>query len=347
MSQLTAYVGTYTNGDSKGIYRFSFDPTSGVIDTPELVAELEGPTYLTISQDNQYLYAVAKSDEGGGIAAYQITDNEELEFINSVISDGPSPCHVSLDNDSSTLFSANYHRGQADVYPISNYGHLENPSSTVTHTGSGPNQERQEKAHAHYAGLTPDGKFVVVCDLGTDKVAIYRLDGQGLIPFQEIFVKPGSGPRHIAFHPNGKYAYVNAELSSEIIVFEYKHGELKEIQTVGTLPEDFLGDNTSGALHLSNDGKFIYVSNRGHDSVYVYEIDESTGMITFRSSVTSGGEHPRDFIFDPSGKYMFVANKDSSNIVMYIKDDNTGRLTKTEKEISIPNPVCIKFLHYR
>ncbi|KGA97877.1 hypothetical protein AJ85_04545 [Alkalihalobacillus alcalophilus ATCC 27647 = CGMCC 1.3604] len=347
MSKLTAFVGTYTNGDSKGIYRFSFDPTSGVIDEPELVAEVDGPTYLTVSEDNQFLYAVAKNAEGGGIAAFKIDEKEQLQLLNQSVSDGASPCHVSLNKKGDLLFSANYHRGQADVYTLNDNGEITENTATITHTGSGPNEKRQEKAHAHYAGLTPDGKYVAVADLGTDKIAVYQLENNELLPHIEVDVKPGSGPRHIAFHPNGKFAYVNAELSSELIVFAYNEGQFKEIQTVGTLPDDFLGESTSGALHLSKDGRFVYVSNRGHDSIYVFEIDQDSGEVEYRSSVTSGGEHPRDFILDPSEKYLFAANKDTSNIVMYVRDDNTGALTKTEKEFALPNPVCIKFLHYK
>ncbi|KYG35298.1 lactonase family protein [Alkalihalobacillus trypoxylicola] len=345
MSQLTAFVGTYTNGESKGIYRFTFDPTSGNIELPELAAEIEAPTYLTISPNNEHLYAVAKNVQGGGVAAFSISENHSLDYLNGLVEEGANPCHVSLHSKSGLLLSANYHKGQVDAYTLTPDGALSEHSSSVKHTGSGPIEERQEKAHAHFAGVTPDGQFIVSADLGADSLYVYDVTENELKLKEEIKVKPGTGPRHITFHPNGKFAYVNGELSSEILVFEYHYGTFTLIQTISTLPEDFLGDNTGGAIQITSDGHYIYASNRGHDSIYIFKVKES-GELDFSSAVTSGGEHPRDFTLDPTEKYVFVANKDSDNVVLYTRDTESGALTKTEKEISIPNPVCLKFLHY-
>lgn len=345
--QLIAYVGTYTNGDSKGIYRFQVDPVSGQVDHVKAVAEIGGPTYLTISQNNDYLYSVAKVGEDGGVAAYSINEEHDLTLINHQVEAGSPPCHVSLDGSSQYLFTANYHKGTADVFSINENGQLSKTLSTVQHEGNGPNEARQEKAHAHFAGITPDGNFLCVVDLGTDKIAMYKVEEGKLSLHKEITVKPGSGPRHIRFHPNGKTAYVNAELSSEVIVFEYDHdnGHLKEIQVLSTLPENFEEENTGGALHLSDDGRFLYASNRGHDSIALFTIDENTGQITLNSFTSTEGSHPRDFSIDPTGQFIFAANKDSNNIVQFSRNQETGELTKTGIELSIPNPVCVKFLH--
>lgn len=346
-NEFIAYIGTYTNGESKGIYRLHFDANQANITGVQAAAEIEGPTYLTVSEDNTHLYAVAKQGDQGGVASFKINDDLTLTELNRQLANGSSPCHVQLNNENNLLFSANYHKGQADVYPIENKGSLQPSSSTVTHQGNGPNTARQEKAHAHFAGLTPDGKYVVVVDLGTDTIALYTLNNQSLSLHKEVKVKPGSGPRHIRFSKNGQFAYVNAELSSELIVFAYdsEEGFLKEIQTVSTLPEDFTEENTGGAIHLSKDNRFVYASNRGHDSIAYFSINEENGKVTRLGITPTGGQHPRDFTLDPSGNFLLTANRDTSNIVLFHVDHKSGSLSPANVEVNVPNPVCIKFLN--
>ncbi|WP_062047315.1 lactonase family protein [Bacillus sp. JCM 19034] len=346
MDSFNAYIGTYTNGESKGIYRLDFNSTQAKITDVQIAAEIEGPTYLTISGANSHLYAVAKQGDQGGVAAFKINDDLTLTELNRQLTAGSSPCHVQLNEKNDLLFSANYHKGQADVYPIDRDGALQASSSTVTHEGKGPNKDRQDKAHAHFAGLTPDGKYVVVVDLGTDTIALYTLKDQSLTLHNEVKVKPGSGPRHISFSNNGQYAYVNAELSSELIVFAYngEAGTLTEIQTVSTLPNDFHEENTGGAICLSNDGRFVYASNRGHDSIAYFSINEEDGQVTRQGIISTGGKHPRDFTIDPSGNFILAANRDTSNIVLFTIDKKTGAPSPANVEVTVPNPVCIKFL---
>jgi 6-phosphogluconolactonase len=346
---LTAYVGTYTNGDSKGIYRFALDITTGKIFDINLAAEIGNPTYLCISKNKKYLYTVEKREKLGGVASYLInSSNGSLELINHQLDEGSSPCHVSLDINDSYLFSANYHKGEALVFPINKDGSLNPPSSNVKHEGSGPNKERQEKAHAHYVSLTPDEKHVCVVDLGIDKVVSYDFDRGNLSKSDKLTLalKSGSGPRHMAFHPNNKFAYVLTELSSEVVALEYnlEKGSFSVIEYVTSLPEEFTDDSYASAIHISPDGKFLYASNRGHDSIAVFRINNDSGKLSLIEHVSTQGSGPRDFCIDPTGKYLIVANQNTSNLVPFSIDKETGRLTQANVSVTIPNAVCIKFL---
>ncbi|WP_227936502.1 lactonase family protein [Alkalihalobacillus deserti] len=341
-----AYIGTYTNGASKGIYRMTINASTGVIDQAEVAAELDNPTYLTISNDNKHLFSVIKEGSEGGVAAYLINESDQLEFLNSQLAAGSPPCHVSLNTNNEYLFSANYHLGTGVTYKITGNGEVSPATSTVTHEGTGPH-ERQEKPHAHYAGLMPDEKHLCVVDLGTDKMAIYQFEAGQLTPHSEFTFRPGTGPRHIQFHPNGKFAYVNGELSSEVIALSYdtETSSFNDIQYITSLPSGFVGESIGGALKISPDGKFVYASNRGDDSIAVFSIDIETGALSLVDHISSGGEFPRDFTIDPSGTYLLAANQNTSNIVQFSIDKTSGQLTKTGVEISVPNPVCIAFLH--
>lgn len=346
-----SYIGTYTTGESKGIYKVTVDTKDKKIENAELAAEIENPTYLAISSDNKYLYSVMKKDDMGGVAAYSIdTSTGKLNLINYQLSKGSSPCHVSLDKENKFLFSANYHRGIVEVFPIGENGEIKPNSFVIKHEGSGPNKERQEKAHIHYSSLTPDQKYLCAVDLGIDKVALYAFDNGKLKKEERLSkkLKPGCGPRHMEFHPNEKFAYVITELTSEIITFEYslKDNTLNEIEYISTLPENYRGESIASAIHISCDGKYLYAGNRGHDSIAIFSIDSVTGRLKLISHISTEGSFPRDFEIAPNGDFILAANQNSSNILIFDRDKNTGKLTKGLNEIFVPNPVCIKFLNY-
>lgn len=280
-SQLfTGYIGTYTKGESEGIYSFTWNPQEKSISIDKVAANLEDPTYLTVNEDESFLYAVMKEAKSGGVASYKInSDTSELTLINSQLLAGASPCHVSLANNHHRLVTANYGKGTVESYFVDNNGSIQPPASIVNHKGSGPNKQRQEGPHVHYAGFSPDEKYVVVVDLGNDTVKTYHdLDGI-LQEASNLAVKAGSGPRHLTFHPNGKYAYVMTELSSEVIVLEYHEdsGGFTELDYISTIPADFTENNQGSAIHISADGGFVYATNRGHNSIAIFSVDQMSG----------------------------------------------------------------------
>lgn len=342
------FFGTYTKGDSEGIYSFTLDTANGKIIDVEAAAALENPTYLTISKDNRYLYAVAKEGESGGIAGFSILDSGKLSFINSKLSSGASPCHVSVNTENNLLLSANYHKGSADSYLLNAVnGSIEASLSTAVHEGSGPD-ERQEKAHTHYAGFTPDGNHAAVVELGIDQVITYSLENGQLIENSVLDIKPGSGPRHLVFHPNKTIAYVMTEFSSEVLVLKYnsEDGSFEQLQAISTLPADFSENNQGSAIHISSDGKFVYAANRGHDSIAIFSVSPESCELTFVEHTSTEGNWPRDFVLDPSEKFLVATNQNSSNVALYSRDEATGRLTLLQSDVKVPDPVCVKFLNY-
>ncbi|MGG1399997.1 lactonase family protein [Bacillus salipaludis] len=349
-NEYTGYIGTYTKGDSKGIYTFKLDTENEKITDIKTVAELDNPTYLNISQDNRYLYAVIKKGEEGGVASFSLdSESGELTPMNTQLAPSSSPCHVSMDSKNQYLFTANYHKGTVESYLLENEtGLIQPPVSVIQHEGSGPDP-RQEKAHTHFAGVTPDEKYIVVVELGTDILLTYEVNIDGkLTEVSRLSTPAGSGPRHITFHPNGKFAYVMTEFSSEVIFLTYhaEDGHFTANQFISTLPEDFTENNQGSAIHISADGRFVYAGNRGHNSIAVFSVNETTGELSFVDRVSSEGDWPRDFSIDPSGQYLVGSNQESSNLVLYRRDVETGKLTLIEKNNEVPYPVCVKFLHY-
>ncbi|WP_456276000.1 lactonase family protein [Bacillus sp. AK128] len=346
--KVKGYIGTYTKGESKGIYSFVLDTEAVTLSEPTLVAELENPTYVTISEDNNYLFAVKKEGDQGGAASYSINQQSgDLQFLNSQLGAGASPCHISVNKANNFIVTANYHKGTVDLYTAdSKNGNILSLVSTIQLEGTGPNQERQEKPHTHYSGFTPDEKYVVVVDLGIDKILTYEIKNESLVEVQSLSVKPGSGPRHIEFHPNGKYAYVMTELSSEVIVLSYNQGtgQFTELQSISTIPSSFTDNNQGAAIHVSSDGQFVYVSNRGHNSIAVLKVSQESGELTLVELTSTEGDWPRDFMLDPSEKYLVVANQETGNLVLYKRDEDTGRLKFTNSSLAVPYPVCVKFL---
>jgi 6-phosphogluconolactonase len=346
--QFRGYIGTYTKGNSKGIYSFILDTKIERITDVCLVAEQENPTYLAFSKNNQYLYSVVKVDNFGGVAAYAVHERTgELSPLNKQVSKGAPPCHVSVGKQNLNVFSANYHKGTVEAFSIDrNSGFIEPVMSIVEHQGSGPDT-RQEKPHVHYAAFSPDEQFIIIVDLGTDEIYTYVLKERNLTEVKRLSVKPGSGPRHLVFHPDGKYAYVMTEFSSEVIVlsFDPEVGSFKEVQTISTIPEDFKENNQGSAIHITSDGQFIYAGNRGHDSIAVFKVDDESHQISLIERVTSQGNWPRDFSLDPSEKYLIAANQESNNLVLFSRNEETGTLTLLQSDIEVPSPVCVKFLH--
>jgi 6-phosphogluconolactonase len=344
-SKLKAYVGTYTFGESQGIYSFTLDTILGKIENIKLEAKLDNPTYLAITSDNKYLYSVLKVGAAGGVSTFEITA-EGLQFINNQLAEGSSPCHLSLDKANKYLYSANYHKGETSAYPITAEGGISEASALVVHEGSGPNKTRQEKPHAHYSALTPDEKYLCVVDLGIDKLLVYTVNNGKLAKHKELSLRPGCGPRHMAFHPNKKFAYILTELSSEVVVLEYNQaeGSFNILQYISALPDAFKEESSGSAIHLSLDGKFVYAANRGHDSIAAFSVDNSSGKLTPVAHTPTEGLAPRDFTIAPGGNYLIAANQDSSNIVPFSIDKPTGKLTRVSDTVTIPNPVCIKFL---
>jgi 6-phosphogluconolactonase len=341
------YVGTYTKGESKGIYSFTLDTHEAKIKNVKGAAKLDNPTYLTISADNRYLYSVTKAGEAGGVAAFSINESGELAEINKQLLPGSSPCHVSVDSKSRYLFSANYHQGLVTSQLINQEdGSVQSAAAIIKHEGSGPDP-RQEKAHTHYAELTPDEKFLAVVELGIDALITYKVgvDGQ-LTKVMLLPLKAGSGPRHLVFHPNGKTAYIMTEFSSEVIVLTYhqENGHFTEKQYLSTLPADFSENNQGSAIHISADGRFIYAGNRGHNSIAVFSVDIESGELSFIEHTSTEGDWPRDFSLDPTEKFLIASNQESSNLVLFSRDENTGKLTLLQADIVVPDPVCVKFL---
>jgi 6-phosphogluconolactonase len=347
MSQYIGYIGTYTKAGSKGIYSFELDTKSKRIIDVKVASEIENPTYLAIDQKNQFLYSVIKKGDAGGVAVYSIDKGtKELLPLNHQVSEGAPPCHVSVDENNRYVVTANYHKGTIDLYELIEENVLQ-VKSTAVHHGSGPNKDRQEKPHAHFAGFTPDEKYVVAIDLGTDQLITYEMKNQELKSVASFSFKPGSGPRHLVFHPNEKFAYVMTELSSEVIILAYhrENGSFTEIQTIRTIPEDFLQNNQGSAIHFTSDGRFVYVSNRGHNSIASFQVNEESGELVFIEFTSTEGDWPRDFTLDPTEKFLLVANQESGNLALFSREDSTGILSLLQSNIQVPQPVCIKFLH--
>ncbi|WP_407406775.1 lactonase family protein [Peribacillus sp.] len=343
----TGYIGTYTKGDSKGIYRFTLDSNEGKITTLVLAAELKDPTYVTISEDKKHLYAILKEAGSGGVAAYSIDEGSgDLTYLGKELTPNGSYCHISIDSKKNVLVTANYGDGIIEAYKLNPDATPASVSSTIRHTGMGPNKERQEKAHAHYAGFSPDEKFIAVVDLGIDQINTYGIHNGVLEKVNSLAVTPGSGPRHLTFHPNGKIAYVMTELAPEVIVLAYdsQNGSFSELQTIRTVPENFRENNQGSAIHISADGEFVYAANRGHDSIAVFQTDKKTGKLTLVELVSTEGHWPRDFALDPSGKFLVASNEESGTLTLFSRNDINGKLTLLQKDIQVPFPVCVKFL---
>jgi 6-phosphogluconolactonase len=285
------------------------------------------------------------------VSAFAINSGTgKLTFLNEVSSRGAAPCHLVVDKTGKYVLVANYSGGSVAVFPVLSDGRLGEASAFVQHTGSSVNPRRQAGPHAHSINLSPDNRFAIVTDLGLDELLVYLFDATkgSLAPNNPAFIKvnPGAGPRHFAFHPSGRFAYANNEMQSTLTAFSYDgaSGIFHELQTVSTLPEDFKGNNSDAEVEVHPGGKFVYASNRGHNSIAVFAIDAGKGTLTRVVNVSAQGKTPRNFAIDPTGAYLFAANQDSDNIVVFRIDSKTGTLAPTGQELNVPTPVCVTFL---
>jgi 6-phosphogluconolactonase len=355
-SKYLLFVGTYTEKASKGIYAFRFDPLSNQLLPLGLVAETTNPSFLITSGNGRFLYGVNelqkyKGEASGGVSAFAIDPNSgRLSLLNEVPSGGADPCYLSLDKSGHYVLVANYTGGSVAVFPVNKDGTLGASSAFVQHSGSGPNRERQEGPHAHWIETSPDNRFAVAADLGLDEIVVYRFDSRNgsLTKNDPPFAKldPGVGPRHLSFHPNGRFAYVANELKSTITAFSYdrSRGALRKLGTVSTLPKDSSRANDAAEIHVHPSGKFLFASNRGHDSIAVFSINPKSGELALLRDVSTEGKTPRNFEIDPTGAFLFVANQDSGNIVVFRIDPQTGKLTPTGQVLSVPSPVSLRFV---
>lgn len=350
------YFGTYTGGTSKGIYVSRFDAATGKLTSPELAAATKNPSFLAVHPNGQFLYSVGELNgttglRAGAVSAFRIEPKTgKLTPLNRQASGGVGPCHLSVDASGKCILTANYGSGSVAALPIKSDGSLGKAGAFIQHQGSSLNRERQEGPHAHFIIPDPADRFALACDLGLDQVLVYKFDPAKctLVPndLPAASIRPGSGARHLVFHPNGRFVYVISEMGSTITAMAYdpKLGVLKEFQSVSTLPEDFKGTRAGAEIQISPSGKFLYGSNRGHDSVAVFAVDAETGKLSLVQIQPSGGKIPRFVTLDPSGEWLLAANQDSDNVVVLRVDAQTGRLTQTPEQITLGRPVCAVFV---
>jgi len=356
--EVLVYVGTaiYTDQTSTSIYAFRFNASTGQITSLGVAAESVNPGTLALHSNGRFLYATNevgnyKGYRGGGVSAFAVDQAAgKLTFLNDEFSGGANPAYVVVDKTGKFALVANYYGGQVSVFPLQKDGRLGEATAFVHSEGSSVNKVRQEGPHPHSVYVSPDNRFVMVCDLGLDKILVYRFDATkgSLTPNEPPYanVNPGAGPRHLAFSPNGKFVYVVCELQSSVSAFSYdaQKGALQPLQTIATLPSDFKGENTGAEIEVSPSGKFLYASNRGHDSIAVFAIDAARGTLTPIEQVSTLGKTPRNFAIDSTGAYLFVGNQDSDNIVVFHIDSKSGQLKPTGQALKVVSPTCIAFL---
>jgi 6-phosphogluconolactonase len=343
------YVGNYSGPLSKGIMRFELDAASGACTEPTLAAEMTNPSFLAIHPGGKFVYAVGEvgGQKGGAVAAFAIGAGGALTPLNTQTSGGNGPCHITVDPSGKTALVANYGGGSVQSLPIGADGKLGEPGTFVQHKGSSVNKGRQSEPHAHSFNPSADGKFAFCADLGLDQVLIYKLDAAAgkLAPNDppHVAVPPGSGPRHFAFHPNGKFAYVCGEMTSTAIAMAYDaaKGSLQVIQTLSTLPNEVKGNSTAEVV-VHPSGKVLYVSNRGHDSLAVFAIG-ADGKLTAKGHVPTGGKTPRNFAVTPCGKWLLAANQNSDSITVF-KVGADGAELSAVGSVKTGKPVCVRFL---
>lgn len=350
------YLGTYTGPTSKGIYRYHFDASTGRAAAPGLAAETTNPSFLAVSPNQRFLFAVNEvadydGEKSGAVSAFAIDHKTgNLTLINQISSRGPGPCYLSLDKTGHFVLVANYDEGSVAAFPVLQDGRLGQASAFVQHAGHSVNPQRQEGPHAHCIETDRSNRHAIAADLGLDRLLVYHFDSKtgALTPNQPPFakVKPGSGPRHFAFDPSGRFLYLVDEMGSTIYAFSYdfNQGALRPLQSISSLPKSFKGENYAAEIAVHPSGKFLYASNRGHDSIAVFAIDPAKHTLTPREDVPTEGKFPRSFGITPDGAYMFVANQKSDNVVIFRIDQRSGRLTPTGQSLAVTSPVCVIFM---
>ena len=345
------FIGTYTNGKSKGIYVYKFNTKTGTA-TGVSSIEAKNPSYLCLSNDGRFLYATDEEQQGGAVGAYAFEQaTGRLAVLNAQSSQGSCPCYVSEDKTGRWVFVANYCSGSLAALPVNSDGSLAPAVQVIRQFGKGRDTARQEASHVHSTIFSPDERFLLEANLGTDQEHVYQFRPNEMIPLSEAFdsvatLQPGSGPRHIAFDPKKSDMYILSELSGTVDAFHFDStsGKLSHFQRIRTTPEHFTGFAGSADIHIRPDGKFLYATNRGtSNTIAVFEIRKD-GKLATKEIISVKGKHPRNFVIDPGGHFLLIANRDTDNIVVFSIDQASGLLKATGKEISIPNPVCLKFL---
>jgi 6-phosphogluconolactonase len=348
------YIGTYTEdrpdgGGSKGVYVARLDQATGALGAFTVAAELKNPSFVAASRDSRFLYAVSEVGPEGAVAAYAIGANGGLTLLNTVPSGGADPCHVTVSRSGRTVAVANYSSGTTASFRAGADGALR--TGTVDrHAGHGPNAQRQKAPYAHSVDFSEGDRFLLSCDLGADKVYLYRHDARtsAIAPHKPRFValEPGAGPRHLALHPSGRYAYVIAELSNTVAAFAWNGatGTLRQTQTISTLPFGHTAPSFTAEIAVHPSGRFLYGSNRGHDSIAAFGIDAKAGRLTLLGHTPTGGKSPRGFAIDPSGRWLIAGNQLSDQLVTFAIDQSTGALTRTGGPLAMPRPVCVLFV---
>jgi 6-phosphogluconolactonase len=353
-SRYYLYVGTYTSPTNKGIHAFRYDPAKLTLEPLGVVGEMQRPSFLTLSPNRRFLYAVSEVGYGGKSEAYVYAfaidpATGKLAFVNRQTSGGGGACHLVVDKTGKYLLVANYGSGSAASFSLKPDGSVGDQISKIQFEGSGPNSARQRGPHAHAVVLSPDNRFVFVPDLGSDRIQILRFDSSNgsLTPNSpsEVAVKPGAGPRHFTFLPDGRFAYVLCEMGSLVIVFRHDSstGGLTEVQSLSTIPDGFSAENNSAEIEVDSSGRFLYASNRGHDSIAVFSIDHQNGQLKRIQIESTQGRTPRNFTMDPTNAQLLAADQDSNRIVVFRRDAKTGELTPTGKAVDVPSPVCLLF----
>jgi 6-phosphogluconolactonase len=350
------YVGTYTDGKrSEGIHLVRMDPRSGELRLVRSFDVGANPSFIAIHPDGRVLYAVNETEEyngrpGGAVSAFGIArDSGVLTRLNEQESQGGAPCYVSTDRRGRAVLVANYVGGNVALFPIQADGSLGAATQIVQHTGNGPNTARQDRPHAHYIAADPSNRFALVADLGIDRVRVYRLDlDAGLLRHVEgadAVMRPGAGPRHVAFHPTLPLVFVANELDSTVTTFGFdrESGRLSPRSNQSTLPAGWSGTNYPADIHVASSGRTLYVSNRGHNSLAVFSVADSTGALALEQVVSTEGDWPRNFSLDPTGRWLLVANQRSGSIAVFARDEGSGRLTPTPQRLAVASPVCLRF----
>jgi 6-phosphogluconolactonase len=357
-STFLVYVGTYNKAKGKGIHAYRFDAATGQLTSLGLATEAVNPTFVTVDARNRFLYATKEVErhegkQSGALKAFAIDRRTgKLRFLNETITNGTVPCYVALDKSGQSALVPNYGSGSVVVIRVQKDGRLGKSTSFHQRVGSGVNPERQEGPHAHWINVSPDNHYALSSDLGVDKVFVYRFDEKkGALelntpPYAEV--SAGSGPRHIAFSPNGRFVYLINELKSTITAFSYRaeRGALSKLQTISTLPRGYKGHSDCAEIAVSPSGKFVYGSNRGHDSIAVFAVNPRKGTLTAVERVSTQGKTPRHFAIDPTGSYLIVGNQDSNSLVVFRVDRKTGRLTPTGHAHHVTSPACVRFANF-
>lgn len=354
--KLFAFIGSYALEEEESVYACSYNGETGELNVLDRITGLLNPTFLDVDPDRKMIYVIAEtkgednSRQGIALSYSFDPDTGKLTEVNRVETMDAPTCHISLDATRQCLFTASYHGGLISVSPILEDGRIGATSQLIRHEGSSV-KPPQTQARAHSVTVSPNNRHAVVCDLGADRIAVYHIhpDEHKLTPAGDIRLEPGAGPRHFAFHPSRPFAYVINELNDTVNAYAYdpETGRLTELQSIGTLPEGYDGKNEGTAdIHISPEGRFLYGSNRGHDSIAVYSINPEAGTLTFLAHTFTQGGHPRNFGLDLEGRFLLAANRDGDNVVTFRRDAETGLLHATGSELHLPKPVCIRFARF-